>query len=149
VGDGAHESGCFPILVPSPHSGNSNQPCVLNKISSPSSPLACGLSSPIFIGNNSRIELSYSINFFVGDQLIIQREMEGSEEGEVRLKEMKDIVLLLAKQMVEPQAAMSQTEEMASLSSSEATLATLQGPRGTSNGQALYAAYKKLEQCCQ
>jgi len=49
----------------------------------------------------------------VGDQLIIQREMEGSDEGGVSLKEMKDMVLLLAKQMVELKAAMSQREEIA------------------------------------
>jgi len=29
--------------------------------------LACGLSFPAFIGNDGRIELSYLINFFVGD----------------------------------------------------------------------------------
>jgi len=50
---------------------------VLNKYGLPSSSLACGLSSPAFIANDGRIELSYSINFFVGDQPIIQREMEG------------------------------------------------------------------------
>jgi len=33
--------------------------------------------------------------------------MEGSDEGEVSLKELKDTVLLLAKQMVELKAAMS------------------------------------------
>jgi len=58
------------------------------------------LPSPAFIGDDGRIELSYSINFFVGDQPIMQREMEGSDEGEVNLKELKDTVLLLAKQMV-------------------------------------------------
>jgi len=78
-----------------------------------SSSLACGLASPAFIG---RIELSYSINFFVGDQPIIQREMEGSDEGEVSLKELKDTVLLLVKQMVELKHAMSQREEIASRS---------------------------------
>jgi len=56
---------------------------VLNKYSLPSSSLACGLSSPSFIGDDGRIELSYSVNFFVGDQPIMQREMEGSDEGEV------------------------------------------------------------------
>jgi len=61
---------------------------VLNKDSLPSS-LACGLPSPAFIGNDGRIELSYSLNFFVGDQPIMQREMEGSDEGEVSLKELK------------------------------------------------------------
>jgi len=76
-----------------------------NKPSLPPSSLACGLPSPAFIGNDGRIELSYSINFFVGDQPIIQREMEGSDEGEVSLKELKDTVLLLAKQMVELKAA--------------------------------------------
>jgi len=80
---------------------------LLNKDSIPSSSLACGLSSPSFIGNDGRIELSYSTNFFVGDQPIIQREMEGSDEGEVSWKEVKDTVLLLAKQMVELKAAMS------------------------------------------
>jgi len=49
---------------------------MLNKYSLPSSSLACGLPSPVFIGDNSRIELSYSIKFFVGDQPIKQREME-------------------------------------------------------------------------
>jgi len=44
---------------------------------------------------------------------IIQREMEGSNEGEVSLKELKDAVLLLAKQMVE---LMNQREEIASRS---------------------------------
>jgi len=53
----------------------------LNKDSLPSSSLACGLPSPTFIGNNGRIELSYSVNFFVGDQPIIKREMQGSDEG--------------------------------------------------------------------
>jgi len=62
------------------------------------------------IGNNGRIELSYLINFFVGDQPIIQREMEGCDE--VSLKEVKDTVLLLAKQMVELKAAMGQSEEI-------------------------------------
>jgi len=76
---------------------------VLNKYSLPSSSLACGLPSPTFIDDYGRIELSYS--FFVGDQPIIQREMEGSDEGEVSLKEVKDTVLLLAKQMVEVKAA--------------------------------------------
>jgi len=71
------------------------------------------LSSPAFIGNNGRVELSYSINFFVGDQPTIQREMEGSDEDEVSLKELKDKVLLMAKQMVELKAAMSQREEIA------------------------------------
>jgi len=42
------------------------------------------------------IELKLEI---VGDQPIIQREMEGSDEGEVSLKELKDTVLLLAKQL--------------------------------------------------
>jgi len=74
------------------------------------------LSSPAFIGDDGRIELSYSINFFVRDQPIIQREMEGSDEGEVSLKEVKDTVLLLAKQMVELKAAMSQREEITSRS---------------------------------
>jgi len=72
--------------------------CNLNKDSLSSSSLACGLPSPTFIGNDSRIELSYSVNFFVGDQPIIQREMEGSDEGEMSLKELKDTVLFLAKQ---------------------------------------------------
>jgi len=40
---------------------------VLNKDSLPSSSQACGLPSPAFIGDNSRIELSHSINSFVGD----------------------------------------------------------------------------------
>jgi len=66
---------------------------MLNKYSLSSSSLACGLSSPAFIGNDSRIELY----FFVGDQPIIQREMEGSDEGEVSLKELKDAVPLLVK----------------------------------------------------
>jgi len=60
---------------------------LLNKDSLPSSSLAFGLPSPAFIGNNGRIELSYSINFFVGDQPIIKREMEGSDEGEVSSKQ--------------------------------------------------------------
>jgi len=34
--------------------------------------------------------------------------MEGSDEGEVSLKELKDTVLLLAEQMVELKAAMNQ-----------------------------------------
>jgi len=91
----------------------------LNRHSLPSSSLACGLPSPAFIGDYGRIELSYSVNFFVGDQLIIQREMEGSDEGEVSLKELKDTVLLLAKQMVELKAAMSQREEITSRSSED------------------------------
>jgi len=99
---------------------------VLNKHSLPSSSLACGLPSPAFIGNDSRIELSYSINLFVGDQLITQREMEGSDGGEVSLKELKDTVLLLAKQMVELKAAMSQREEISSRSS-EYPLGSLPG----------------------
>jgi len=74
----------------------------------PSSSLACGFPSPAFIGNDGRIELSYSINFFVGDHSIIQREMEGSDEGEVSLKEVKNTVLLLAKQMVELKTGMSE-----------------------------------------
>jgi len=41
--------------------------------------------------------------------------MEGSDEDEVSLKEVKDTVLLLAKQMVELKAAMR--EEIASRSS--------------------------------
>jgi len=83
---------------------------MLNKYSLPSFSLACGLSSPAFIGNNSRIELSYLVNFFVGDQPILQKEMKGSDEGEVSLKELKHTVLLLAKQMVELKAAMNQRE---------------------------------------
>jgi len=71
-------------------------------------------------------ELSYLINFFVGDQPIIQREMEGSDEGEVSWKEVKDTVLLLAKQMVELKEAMSQREEITS-SSSEDPLGRLPG----------------------
>jgi len=98
---------------------------VLNKYSFPSSSLACG-SSPTFIGNDSRIELSDSVNFFVGDQPIIQREMEGSDEGEVSWKEVNDTVLLLAKQMVELKAAMNWREEIAS-SSSEYLLGSLPG----------------------
>jgi len=70
------------------------------------------------------MELSYLINFFMGDQLIIQREMEGSDETEVSLKEMKDMVL--AKQMVELKAAMGQREEIAS-SSTEDPLGNLPG----------------------
>jgi len=62
----------------------------------------------------------------VGDQPIIQREMEGSYEGEVSLKELKDTVLLLAKQMVELKAAMIQREEIASRSS-EYLLGSLPG----------------------
>jgi len=99
---------------------------MLNKYSLPSSSLACGLPCPTFIGDDGRIELSYSVNFFVGDQPIIQREMEGSDEGEVGLKEVKDILLLLAKQMVELKAAMSQREEIASRSS-EYPLGSLPG----------------------
>jgi len=104
---------------------------MLNKYSLPSSSLACGLPSPSFIGDDCRIstfliELSYLINLFVGDQLIIQREMEGSDEGEVSLNEVKDTVLLLAKQMVELKAAMSQREEIASRSS-EYPLGSLPG----------------------
>jgi len=91
---------------------------VLNKDSLPSSSLACGL--------------PYSINFFVGDQPIIQREMEESDEGEVCLKELKDTVLLLAKQMVELKAAMIQREEIASRSS-EYPLGGLPGS-GTKSG---------------
>jgi len=41
----------------------------------------------------------------------------GNDDGEVSLKELKDIVLLLAKQMVDLKAAMSQREEIASRSS--------------------------------
>jgi len=41
------------------------QRSMLNKDSLPSFSQACGLPSPAFIGNNGRIELSYSINFFV------------------------------------------------------------------------------------
>jgi len=67
------------------------------------------------------IELSFSINFFVGDKPIIQREMEGSDEGEVSLKEVKDTVLLLAKQMVELKAAMGQREDIASRSIGESS----------------------------
>jgi len=52
-------------------------------------------------------ELSYSINFFVGDQPIIKREMEGSVEGEVSLKKVKDTVLPMAKQMLELKAALN------------------------------------------
>jgi len=48
---------------------------------------------PAFIGDDGRIELSYSINSFVGDQPIILREMKGSDKGEVSLKEVKDTVL--------------------------------------------------------
>jgi len=55
----------------------------------------------------------------VGDQPIIQREMEGSDEGEVSLKELKDTVLLLEKQIVELKAAMGQREEIASRSSED------------------------------
>jgi len=99
---------------------------VLNNYSLPSSSLACGLPSPTFIGDDGRREFSYSINFFVGDQPIIQREMEGSDEGEVSLKEVKDTVLLLAKQMVEVKAAMNWREEITS-SSSEYPLGSLPG----------------------
>jgi len=79
---------------------------VLIKDTSPSS-LACGLPSPAFIGNNGRIELSYLINFFVGDQPIIQREMEGSEE--VSMKELKETVMFLVKQLAELKGAFSKT----------------------------------------
>jgi len=48
---------------------------ILHNWSLPSSSLACGLSLPAFIGNNSRVELSYSTNFFLGDQPTRQREM--------------------------------------------------------------------------
>jgi len=57
--------------------------------------------------------------------------MEGSDEGEVSLKEVKHAVLLLAKQMVELKAALSQREE------------------AYGDGQTCYAVYKKLEQCKQ
>jgi len=53
--------------------------------------------------------------------------MEGSDEGKVSLKELKDtVLLLLAKQMVELKAAMSQREEIASRSS-EDSLGSLPG----------------------
>jgi len=68
---------------------------------------ACGLSSPTFIGDCGRIELSYSINFFVRSD---HHSKGNGKEGEVSLKELKDTVLLLAKQMVELKAAMSQRE---------------------------------------
>jgi len=42
---------------------------------------------------------------FVGDQLIIQREMKGSDECEVSLKEMKDTVLILVERMMELKSA--------------------------------------------
>jgi len=71
---------------------------MLNKYSLPSSSLACGLPSPAFIDNDSRIELSYPLNFFVRDQSIIQREMEGSEE--VSMKELKETVMFLVKQLL-------------------------------------------------
>jgi len=48
------------------------------------------------------------------------------DEGEVSLKEMKDTVLLLAKQMAELKVAMSQREEIAS-SSTEDLLGSLPG----------------------
>jgi len=104
---------------------------MLNKDSLPSSSLACGLPSPAFIGDDSRIELSYLINLFVGDQPNIQREMEGSDEGEVSLKELKDTVPLQAKQMVELKAAMSQREEITSRSS-EYPLGSLPGSEAKS-----------------
>jgi len=69
----------------------------------------------------------YSINFLVGDNLITQREMEGSDEGEVTLKEIKHTVLLLAKQMAELKAAMGQREEFASISP-KYPLGSLLGP---------------------
>jgi len=74
--------------------------------------LACRLPSPTFIGDNGRIELSYSINFFVGDQPIIQREMEGSEE--VNMKELKETVMFLVKQLAELKGAFSKTASVKS-----------------------------------
>jgi len=56
-------------------------------------------------------------------QIDIQREME---ESEVSLKEVKDTVLLLAKQMVELKAAMNWREEITS-SRSEYPLGSLPG----------------------
>jgi len=53
---------------------------ILNKWSLPSSPQACGLSSPAFLGDAGKIELSHFINFSVGDQFIRKGEMEDSEE---------------------------------------------------------------------
>jgi len=57
---------------------------MLIKDSLPSSSLACGLLSPAFIGYNGRIELSYSINFFVGDQLGWCQQKEKSNWQEPR-----------------------------------------------------------------
>jgi len=67
---------------------------------SSSSSLACGLAYPAFIGDDRRIELSYSINFFCGRSAHQKRAME----GEVSWKEVKDTVLVLAKQMGELKA---------------------------------------------
>jgi len=77
---------------------------VLNQDSLPSASLACGFSSPAFIGDDSRIEFSYSI---VGDQPIIPREMEGSEE--VSMKELKETVMFLVDQLAELKGAFSKT----------------------------------------
>jgi len=64
-----------------------------------SSSLAYGFSSPAFIGNDSRIELLASIIIFLGDQFIRKGEIEGSEEEEVSMKELKETVMLLVKQL--------------------------------------------------
>jgi len=95
---------------------------VIIKDSLPSSSLAGGWPSPAFIGNDSRIELSYSINFFVGDQPIIQREMEGGEK--VSMKELKETIMFLVKQLVELKGAFSKT----------ASVSGFEAQRGSSSG---------------
>jgi len=75
----------FPGNNSNPHIPGIPAGDVLNKDSLPSS-----LSH--FHWQRWQDELSYLINFFVGDQPIIQREMEGSDEGEVSLKEVKDML---------------------------------------------------------
>jgi len=64
---------------------------------------------PTFIGNDGRIKLSYTIRIFVGDQFIRKGEMEGSEEEEVSMKELKETVMFLVKQLAELKGAFSKT----------------------------------------
>jgi hypothetical protein len=73
------------------------------------SSLACGLSCPAFIGNNSRIELLASLSIFVGDQLIRKGEMGDSEEV---IMELKETVMFLVKQLVELNGAFSHSAKL-------------------------------------
>jgi len=119
---GPHESGGFPTEFRSPafREFQPEMSCALKTVYSTFPSLWVALSHFHWRRRQDRVIILYQL--FVGDQPIIQREMEGSEE--VSMKELKETVMFLVKQSVELKGAFSKT---ASVSGYEAQ-------RGSSSG---------------